>query len=106
MTALVGVGILAGVLASIAFLWFLVWFLAKSLPALLVLTGAFIVVFSWIIGAGALNQAMPPAGVMWFAFGSAFLLIWAIMEPPGTAGLWQTNGSPKEDDRCRRHGAA
>jgi hypothetical protein len=55
----------------------------------------------------ALNQPMPPAGVMWFAFGSAFLLIWAIMEPPGTAGLWQTNGSPKEPpDQGGTHDAA
>jgi hypothetical protein len=71
VTIIVGVSIFAGVLASIAVVWLFVWFLAKNLPAFLVLTGAFMMAISWIIGAEALHHPMPPSGVVWFAFVSA-----------------------------------
>jgi len=104
---LIGAGILASVLASIAAVWLLAWVLAKNLPAFLALTAGFVVAISWIIGAGALQKPMPPAGIVWFAFGSAFLLIWAIIEPPGGTGpSWKTNGSTKAPDRDRTHDAA
>ena len=102
MNILVGVGILAGVFASIAVVCLAVWFLATNLPAFLVLGAAFTVAIGWIIGASTLHQSMPPSGVMWFAFSSAALLIWAIIEPPGAIGrLWKTNGSTQNSTHNR-----
>jgi len=99
MTILVGAGILAGVLALIAIACLFAWFLARSRTAFLVLASAFMVAISWIIGSGALGKPMPPLGVIWFAFGSGVLLIWAILEPPGTTGrLWRADRPIKEAD--------